>query len=142
MQERRRRAPRALPAVAAAVMMLTLAACAIPSQTTSSRSFGAPVRPVPPDSLVGLDFAGVIGLLGEPELRRREPPAEVWQYRNETCVVDLFFYNEAGVTPSASTGQAAVVGHDARLRSGVDGPVDAARCLGEIAARPTAPPTA
>lgn len=31
-------------------------------------------------------------MLGQPDLRRDEPPAEVWQYRDADCVVNLFFY--------------------------------------------------
>ena len=34
----------------------------------------------------------VVALLGEPDFRRVEPPAEVWQYRGADCVVDLFLY--------------------------------------------------
>ena len=45
-----------------------------------------------PDDLKGLDGAMLLTLLGEPTLIRAEPPAEVWQYRAETCVLDLVFY--------------------------------------------------
>jgi hypothetical protein len=31
---------------------------------------------------------------GTPALIRREPPAEIWQYRNDTCVLDLYLYGE------------------------------------------------
>jgi hypothetical protein len=37
---------------------------------------------------------GVEALVGEPDFRRVEPPAELWQYRTEQCVVDLFFYGD------------------------------------------------
>ena len=43
----------------------------------------------PPDKLTEL--------LGRPELTRREPPAEIWQYRGETCVFDVFLYEESGL---------------------------------------------
>jgi hypothetical protein len=34
--------------------------------------------------------------LGEPNYRRRETPAEVWQYFGPSCVLDLFFYEDKG----------------------------------------------
>lgn len=42
--------------------------------------------------LTGMDPAQVIALLGEPDLRRREPPAELLQYRSADCVLDVFLY--------------------------------------------------
>lgn len=32
---------------------------------------------------------------GAPSLIRREPPAEIWQYRSSTCVLDLYLYPTA-----------------------------------------------
>lgn len=49
-----------------------------------------------PDQLMGLDRTGVDTLLGRPLLIRREPPAEIWQYRAEDCIFDVFLYEEAG----------------------------------------------
>jgi hypothetical protein len=49
-----------------------------------------------PARLMGLDRAGLAELLGDPELMRREPPAEIWQYRGGSCVFDVFLYEEAG----------------------------------------------
>ena len=49
-----------------------------------------------PARLMGLDRAGLAKLLGDPELTRREPPAEIWQYRGGSCVFDVFLYEEAG----------------------------------------------
>jgi hypothetical protein len=46
--------------------------------------------------LAGLKPADVISILGQPDLRRDEPPAELWQYRAADCVLNLFFYSEAG----------------------------------------------
>ena len=60
-----------------------------------------PARPSPepafvadldPSALVGLARADVAALLGPPGLLRRDPPAEMWQYRNEGCVLHLFLY--------------------------------------------------
>lgn len=41
-----------------------------------------------------LTAADVEALVGEPDFRRVEPPAELWQYRTTDCVVDLFFYGK------------------------------------------------
>ncbi len=49
-----------------------------------------------PARLMGLDRAGLAEMLGDPELTRREPPAEIWQYRGGSCVFDIFLYEEAG----------------------------------------------
>jgi hypothetical protein len=38
--------------------------------------------------------ADVEALVGDPDFRRVEPPAELWQYRTAECVVDLFFYGQ------------------------------------------------
>lgn len=46
--------------------------------------------------LTGMEPAQVIALLGEPDLRRPEPPAELWQYRDADCVLDVFLYAESG----------------------------------------------
>ena len=44
------------------------------------------------------DFKGVSAkatreAMGAPSLIRHEPPAEVWQYRSEACVLDIYFYD-------------------------------------------------
>ncbi len=48
-----------------------------------------------PQQLMGLDPIALSAVLGEPELVRREAPAEIWQYRNESCVFDVFLYDTA-----------------------------------------------
>jgi hypothetical protein len=32
--------------------------------------------------------------LGSPALRRRDAPAELWQYRSPVCVMDVFLYSD------------------------------------------------
>lgn len=52
-------------------------------------------RQAPPGAmarLVGLDDASLLLLLGPPELKRREPPAEVWRYAGSGCALHLFLY--------------------------------------------------
>ena len=45
-----------------------------------------------PQQLMGLDRATLNEKLGEPALVRRDGDAEVWQYRADRCVLDLFLY--------------------------------------------------
>jgi hypothetical protein len=60
---------------------------------------------LPPEPAIDDDPARILGLgpdklteiLGRPELTRREPPAEIWQYRGKSCVFDVFLYEEAGL---------------------------------------------
>jgi hypothetical protein len=46
--------------------------------------------------LTGRTRADLSRLLGAPDFVRRDPPAEIWQYRSDECVLDLFLYPEAG----------------------------------------------
>lgn len=53
------------------------------------------VRVVPdmhPDQLLGLDADQLTAMLGPADFRRADGPAEIWQYRNGACVLDLFLY--------------------------------------------------
>jgi hypothetical protein len=88
----------------------------------------APSAPVPAavrvpelSQFAGLRPQDIVALIGEPDFRRAEPPAELWQYRTGDCVLDLFLYAEGSeglrVTHSA-----------ARPRSAA--PTDAGRCAG------------
>ncbi len=45
-----------------------------------------------PENLVGLDEAQVTHFLGGATDVRQAPPAVVWEYRTDTCALDLFFY--------------------------------------------------
>jgi hypothetical protein len=82
-----------------------LAACSAAPTPSSSPLAAAPgparaapvaIRIPAPRSLTGLSAAQVVALLGKPDFRRAEPPAELWQYRGADCVLDLFFYEGAG----------------------------------------------
>jgi hypothetical protein len=48
-----------------------------------------------PQQLMGLDRDELNERLGEPSLIRRDGDAEVWQYRGDRCVLDLFLYGAA-----------------------------------------------
>lgn len=49
-----------------------------------------------PEQLITMTRDDLNGLLGQPDLVRRESPAEIWQYRGKSCVLDVFLYNKEG----------------------------------------------
>lgn len=49
-----------------------------------------------PAQFLGLDGHRVAARLGPASFVRRDGPAEVWQYRAEACVLDLYLYKENG----------------------------------------------
>jgi len=66
---------------------------AAPTETASVAPAPAPEpRPPVPASLAGLDEGQLSGLLGPPRFKRRDDPAQIWQYRNDVCAIDVFLY--------------------------------------------------
>lgn len=51
-----------------------------------------------PQDLTGLDGLQIEALLGSPDFRRRDPPAELWQYSGPGCILDAFLYADGGST--------------------------------------------
>jgi len=49
-------------------------------------------------TLSGMTPVQVIGLLGPPRFKRRDNPAQIWQYRNKACALDLFLYQAGNGT--------------------------------------------
>jgi hypothetical protein len=49
---------------------------------------------VAPADLTGLDGPSLERLFGKPSLVRHDYPAEVWQYRNPACVLDVYLYSD------------------------------------------------
>lgn len=108
------------PAVPALCVAALLAACG----TTGSGAGGGAAGSVDPETLMGLSPNEVSAMMGQPELRRQEQPAEIWQYRTGTCVFDVFFYDQGG--------RQQVTHYEARHRQ--QGTVSAPGCLGQIVA--------
>jgi hypothetical protein len=46
-----------------------------------------------PARLLRMNKQSVSSLLGDPQFVRREASARVWQYRTDSCVLDLFLYD-------------------------------------------------
>lgn len=87
-------APPPIPPVAAAPSEATPNDAA-PDPATAALP-PTPVINDDPQQLMGIEPGALGAILGEPELIRREAPAEIWQYRNDACVLDVFLYDTAG----------------------------------------------
>jgi hypothetical protein len=96
------RGPRVL--FATLLLGLMVGACSTPPPQDAPRLTAAtPIQPVTTrhpilPALTGLSAAEVVGLFGEPDFRRGEAPAELWQYRSADCVLDLFLYRDLSGT--------------------------------------------
>ena len=88
-----------------AAVALAVAACAGSRQENQPTSAAAPqepkiaLRPGPggdmqPDQLLGLSGDQLTGLLGPADFTRNDGPAEIWQFRNSGCVLDVFLYQD------------------------------------------------
>jgi len=104
-KKRDNRGRKALPLPLAVALSLALSACAnAPGGPGGSSSSGtrqegnAPTHfgalPASPDGLKGLTALEITAMLGTPTLKRRDQPAEIWQYLGQTCVLDVFLYDE------------------------------------------------
>ncbi len=53
-----------------------------------------------PDALLHMTEMQVKYLLGSPQIKWQESPAEIWQYRSDECTLDIYFYdNKTTNTP-------------------------------------------
>jgi hypothetical protein len=86
------------------ILALCLAGCAggyqghvAPGTSTApasnySNAAATSTTSVPPGDLTGLEASTVRQLFGTPGLVRKDSPAEVWQYRSPSCVLDIYLY--------------------------------------------------
>lgn len=92
-------------AVAGALAILSACAPAMDAALDAATRFPNPVAvavapfapPADAAALIGHSGREVEGWLGEPRLKRRDPPAEIWQYRDPSCVVDFFLYSDTSM---------------------------------------------
>ena len=49
-----------------------------------------------PGRLMGLGTVELLRMLGDPRFVRRDASAQLWRYRNKSCILDLFLYREPG----------------------------------------------
>ncbi|HZD25592.1 MAG TPA: hypothetical protein VE631_04970 [Alphaproteobacteria bacterium] len=55
-----------------------------------------PAPPADPAQLIGMGSDGLAMLLGQPALKRAEPPAQVWLYPARACVFHVYLYAPKG----------------------------------------------
>lgn len=135
-------------AAAAVVAPSSTARAAAPSSAERAREMAAvaPEMPKPtaapppsidsdPRRLLGLDRARLTALLGKPEFRRSDAPAELWRYRAPNCMLDLFLYTGE----DGAAGPLTVRHYKARTTD--NGTLAAERCLEALLrARPPGKP--
>lgn len=99
---RAHRRPRPATLALAAAVVLLAGACAsgVPDSATDETaplaSRTAPAGPDPtPAQLVGLDADQLDRLLGTPDFTRADGPAQIRQYREAGCVLDVFLYSDS-----------------------------------------------
>lgn len=97
--------PNPIRLTAAILLLGSLAACGPdgpgPGGAGPQTNRYAYARPGAPGEMSAERFKGqtakeIVASLGQPSYRRREAPAEVWQYYGQGCVLDLFLYDENG----------------------------------------------
>lgn len=79
------------------------ALAAVPPETPSPAH--REEEPLPDvNRLIGLKAEDVTALLGTPGFRRKDAPAEIWQYGDASCTLDLFLYTDkTGAAPYTVT---------------------------------------
>lgn len=89
--------------VAGAFCLATLISCTqqqpAPEVSALQASDSVPltIEPAPqPDTLIGVDRDTLATRLGKPVFLMRATASEIWQYRAQGCVLDLFLYEDAG----------------------------------------------
>ncbi len=75
------------------------AAGPVPPAASPAPSPPPPAKPAiddDPERLIGLATAELTAMLGDPRFVRRDSSAQLWRYRNKTCILDLFLYRDTG----------------------------------------------
>lgn len=66
-----------------------------PKPEKAQKTVAKQQNPLLPKDLINQNKDKLITLLGTPSFKRRDPPAEIWRYRNRRCLVDFYFYQSA-----------------------------------------------
>jgi hypothetical protein len=88
----------AAPDVAAVVAASGQPASSSESDSAKSEvaALAVPTVEREPVRLVGMTPTEVERLLGRPRFVRHDGQAQIWRFANQSCVLDVFFYREAG----------------------------------------------
>src|SRR5262249_35258324 len=85
-----------------------------PALGVATAALPPPAQGLGLEPLIGLDFAETEARLGEPNNRVERPPATIWTYQAQGCVIDLFFY------PRLDGRTYRVLTYDVKTDEGVD----------------------
>ncbi len=77
-----------------------------------------------PEPVMGLDRKALSDLMGIPDFKRKDPPAEIWQYRAKDCILDVFLYGDGKGGPYTVT--------HLEIRGSGDAPPAKKACLGGL----------
>ena len=66
------------------------------SEITDAASAPEPPKNLDPAIFIDKSTAHLASTLGDPTMRRNEGAVEIWQYQLADCVVDVYFYADAG----------------------------------------------
>ena len=69
------------------------------------------------DHLIGLVDSELERILGKPDFRRNDPPAQIWQYRNPSCLFDVFLYQDQAAADAYTVTHIEARGRDVNLVS-------------------------
>ena len=80
-------------------LALGLAACGGGApKTVETQKPAEPVKPAKPkittQQLLGAKGPWLLSQMGRPEFSRQDLNAHIWQYKNPTCVLNVFLYDE------------------------------------------------
>ena len=81
------------------------------------------------DAILALNGHDIAQIFDEPALVRRDMPTTIWQYRNDECVLDVYFTSGE----SGDVSQADVVHYEMRDRQASGKKPKASSCLGSLA---------
>lgn len=63
------------------------------AQLAAIRAFGLDKNPEPAQ-LIGLSHFDIQRTLGDPSFVRKDTGVEIWQYKDDSCILDLFLYEK------------------------------------------------
>ena len=90
------------------------------SENTEAANAPEPPQDLDPAIFIDKSTAHLANTLGDPTMRRNEGAVEIWQYQLADCVVDVYFYDDAGSLIARHTDMRS------RLLGGV---IDPAACM-------------
>ena len=94
------------PLLLLACTLAALSGCTQPVAAPEAPSVALAPAPAPtevepplpaPETLIGADRDLIAERLGKPVFLMRAQTSEIWQYRAQGCVLDVYLYEEAGV---------------------------------------------